>query len=1047
MNLGIERRSTARARNRERERDKILQAISAVAPGLADGQKGAGLDMTQLNQVLARLGGTNPGDRIDSTRKQRQQLSGILQALQRVSGGTVVLPAVPVRIPRKTSPFRNTDVANLQPLREFIRQFTLELTRDRLAPDRLPGLIAFSAVVFGGLITRECLNALPGAIGTEAYSFKDLFWIDLWLSGSDGERPVRRWFPDPVSQCLILQWRSLQQEWPNEPIDELVCTLMRELGYETKPASTTLNWLIHASATHLRIELPSVLVDYLASTSKGQSLSPRSWWRLLADYQLVTHPVEEPEETAIGIPQAIVDNHPPQPHGGSDDFAALKALQKAMRNPQGGGSIRPSKAIKAIQALRQGDSTGPMMRHLMDWSLWMITRSGRNRYKPSSVTRYLSAFGRSLVGLAGELDSEAETPETMTDLYEEVLRSITNGKQNFMASIGLRHFHMYLATNRGVPPVEIDGVMTADQDVRANTISELEFDRLLQAIAASELIERTRTMLLVMATLLFRLGLRRSELLWLSVDDLQVDQANKRPLLWIHDHPSSSLKTRSSRRRLALAHLMQMDEINLLIRWWSGRHDELARRSIGRALLFCERGADSERLRDEVPDRIVSLARRVCGDDSVVLHTFRHAFASHKFAEIMHAGFLQAHRKHNSAVEACLPWAIRNTRPDLLKLNFWLDRLPRGATYMLSTHAGHVDPTETLHTYVHHQDYLAHLYLRELVTGFPVRLWAALEGISEAALKVRLSRYRKRYGTTVLPYRHTPAVLLAKADLPLPPGSYAKADISTQLIAHPPIDVFSGMRLDAIYRALSTTTVFMNSTARRLTTGLGPEELKKLRENAVALAQIRTQTRNRSASRSRLLNPLARERRASIDSSRQLDGVAPALPKQKDMLKEARMAFRLATAYRSAERLEQVLALLLRTSRSDPTLSFGSLDELGVGIEVLKMLGIRHDQMRVTVRSLPKDHSRADQWQAQVAKSLRKRKGTQLTPIKSTVPISKTSNPGGRLGLDVITAGRRSSGWRTGAYYAACVLATTLDIPLASRLEVIQSTRRREDVT
>ncbi|HEU0195600.1 MAG TPA: hypothetical protein VFQ88_00115 [Nevskiaceae bacterium] len=724
-----------------------------------------------------------------------------------------------------------------------------------------------------------------------------------------------------------------------------------------------------------------------------------------------------------------------QPQAGNpvDGFRTLRQLRHAMRPP---GGSRINKPAIAVAHIKQVHTDGPLTQWILRWAVWMLQGGTGYRYHTASVLRYLDAFGKPLIAAAGEINPADESPEALAELYETVLQEARSPSQRSSATIGLSHFHSYLVAAAGLPSVEIGGALAGERCVRANTVSEIEFARMSSVLRRSSLSGRDKGMFGVMLTLLYRLGLRRNELLWLCVNDLQIDVSGKRPMLWVHAHPKASLKTSASTRRLPLAHLLSCDDWKDLRAWRDRRVRELGQTSPAHALLFCKHGMDTERIADHYVDFLVAVARDVCGDPSLVLHSFRHAFACNLFVQIMHAGWLQrVNSTRHPASTVSLPWPNtslqKQTSSTPLMKHFVQDRLPRSATYLVSMHAGHVDPTETTRTYLHHQDYLAYLYLRELAAGQPTRLWAALEGITEGALKVRHSRHKKGRGEAVPPHLDTPTHLLRRAHLKRPPGQTAHWPDVEPIIRAWSDQQSVGLSLDATYRALATTRVEMSTRARELVTGVDVEFLREVYRNAHALAGCTTRTRNLNARRSRHLRP--RHGSASPGHRAQLDGLAPALPRRKAQLYEARRVFEKAVSSRDPALLEGLVDLLERTSRSDPALTFDDLGALSAAIGRLQGLGVYLTQMQVEIRALPKACPSRNRWRADVRRYLRGCVSVCFTGASAT-PVSRRHTPAGRLALKIMLDDRQSAGWRVGVYYAASVVAARAKIRIADLL-------------
>lgn len=754
--------------------------------------------------------------------------------------------------------------------------------------------------------------------------------------------------------------------------------------------------------------MPGVLVDFLASPVAGQSLPARTWWRILCDYHLKRD--KAAEDTGGSSPADVKTLQAP---GGQvyprSDHGALRDLLHCLRVPGSQAMRKPAAAVRSLQATRAQIQCRPLVHSLFEWAIWMLRGGTGYRFRPSSVARYLNAFGKPLVAAGGELNFDAEqVEEHLEALYETVLESTHSVNQRSMAVIGLRHFHHFLRHVFDVPAVAIDDEVRSAARVNANTISDREFERIQAAL------------------LFYRLGLRRTELAWLRLSDVQyqADAQIHRPILWIHSHPSATLKTYSSRRRLPLAHLMTEDELRQFGDWLRRRARELGDLRTAGSLFFCDRGKNTERLPDAYLDLIVETARKVCGDPQLVLHSFRHAFASNLFAAVMHAGWLGSFPDQNPpGANHILPWRSDPTDTTVLKRHFFADTLPRGAVYLISIHAGHVDPTETTRTYVHHQDYFAYLYLRERLAGKPNRLWASLEGISEDALKVRHSRARARQQGQVFAHLDTAGRLLKKVRLQRPPGRKAKPQAAVKPTRIPEQqDPLAGLTLDAVYRALSSTRTKLPVRVREYRTGIDVHFLFHIREAARALASMRTQSRDKEARRLKHLIEHSRPQWPELPKRPQLDHLAPALPRRRAELALARTFFNRAVTSQNENILAILIDLLSRTSRTDRRLVFTDANNLVAAVDQLHELGIQLKQMQVVIQSIPRSASSAPAWRAHLNRRLRRRIKVEL-PAAEKTSAGRRSSTDGRMALKIVLNGRQSSGWRVGCFYAACVIS------------------------
>lgn len=1030
-------RATKRHRDHDRLEANIRRVIQEIAPRLYNGEPGAGLTPEELDRIEATFSGAHSIYRV---RAARRVLRRILRELEKVTGGVVAKPAVEVMIKRKPSPFAGSAVAQVRELNALMDRFIDSIVAEPLgdAPTEA-GRIVLSAVVLGGLLCPQLVDALPVALHSGLHAHKDLFWLEFPLEG----KQVRRWFPDPVTGSLILRWVAASREWPvNRPAREALVDQVRLLSAACPKGPLGLSQLIHAAETRLRILIPGLLVDHLATVRHGQSLTSRTWWRLISDYHLVPDalPDEQEEDASELDARSVGSNHIKPPHawfGDIDPLVSLRHFMRALRGPDSSFLTSKTGALRRLQQVRDAQPTAsPILTCVMGWAIWLLQPSRSGTLRPSSVHRYLSAVAGQILKFAGEVDPDDLSTEELESLYEAVLQATRSRQGREMAVSCLRSFHLHLMCNHGADPAAIDGELSADQAVRTNLVSDREYQELRKAIQGSGYVEPLVRRLDLMVVLLYRLGLRKNELCYLRLRDLQIDEQGKRPLLWVHGHPQRQLKTTSSTRRLPLRHLLTTREWAELRSYRDLRMRESIRLSAsGNTLLFPMPGSDAEPMSEDLMEYLVSVMRAVCGDSSLVLHSLRHSFLTNLFADVMLAGLVVPSKDGiGRAFAEWLPWRRARTSRNPLKALFATERLPANASYTMAVLAGHIGPSETLHTYVHLQDYLASLYLRQDAARHPVALWAALEGIGGDAMHVRHSRHKKREGREVVAHIDTPGRLVRKCRMRPPEGAPANRSQIPRLA--PRIGSGSGLHgltLDSTYRALSTDRHFLSDKARELLTGIPNDDYRRLSRNARFLASLSTNARNQTGRRSRLLTDHPPRRAPPISRRPQLDSLGPAIPKTRLERKLARTVFSRALSADPPMRAKELLELLLCASRSKPWLRAKAV----ALVHLLSRLGIPYAQHELVIVTLPPNCWDAKRRLEEVRREIGIDACTvRLSEAPSRMKRSNRVNPEGVFHLSVHLGDRRLTGWRVGCYYAACVLATVSGVDWAEMTTV-----------
>lgn len=1023
-------RANERARRQIQLAGQVDVAIQSVAPDLWRQDRGAGLTPEQLARIEALISGAPD---IYQIRDARRILRRMLRDLQKGSGGNVALPDAEITVKRKPSPFAGNAIGNVKQLHILIDHFLASLIAEPLtAPQTEAGRIVFSAVTLGGLLHKQLVDALPKALQSGSRAHGDLFWLELPLESGQS----RRWFPDPVTASLILRWTDGQKKWPaSRAARQLLNDQIMRMTDAPSNRFPTFEQLRAAAETRLRLLVPALLVDHLASIRTSHSLPERAWWRLIADYHIC---VDTPEaEEAPDEPDAELStddtrsNRPVHTYiDGSDPFTTLRQFMRELLD--GRSNLLRSQTI-ALRKLQQffdsSQNTSPMLAALMAWAIWLLQPGRANRLRPTSVYRYLSAVASQMLKFAGEVDPDGATAERLESIYESVLQSTRSEQGRRLAVSSLRSFHAHLMFNHGTDPAAIDGQIAGGQVVRANVISNLEYLALRRAIRGSSSYEPLVQRLELMVVLLYRLGLRKNELRFVCLQDLQIDEQGKRPLLWIHGHPQRQLKTSSSTRRLPLQHLLTKTEWDQLMAYHSLRLRECGSGMPHNALLFPHSGTDVEPMPEALMDSLVSMMRAVCNDQSLVLHSLRHSFLCNLFADIMLAGLaITGAEGFQKTVAEVMPWHKNRPSRNPLKTLFVSEELPRSAAYTMAILAGHIGPGETLHTYTHLQDYLAYLYLRHEAAMRPTGLWAAMEGVSASSIHVRHSREKARTGRKVVPCIDTPARLLKKCRFPLPAGKKANRSHGS---SHPSVrrrGGVDGLTLHGAYRALSTDTHFMSHNAREMLTGLPTSSFQLLSRNARFLAELHTAAPKEEARRFRLLAKHPPRRRPAIVRQPQLDRIGPAIPKRISERNLAQAVYNRAVSPGQGTNPmnpDELLGLLRCASRSKPWLRITRIDDAVKFMRMLSQLGAPYSQQELVIASLPPASGSAKTHLQQVRRQLGKNKSrvTLAEPGEKMARSNKT-NPEGVFHLVVRDGSRRSTGWLVGCYYAAVVLAT-----------------------
>jgi len=515
--------------------------------------------------------------------------------------------------------------------------------------------------------------------------------------------------------------------------------------------------------------------------------------------------------------------------------------------------------------------------------------------------------------------------------------------------------------------------------------------------------------------------------------------------LWIHAHPDHALKNDASIRRLPIALLLTAREKREFDEWVAFRTLECGPQMPKQALIFCETGQHTEALDDAHFNLVVELIRGICADDSIVFHALRHSFLMNLFVRLM-----LAELKHLFGRSVACPWMIEDQEGMALqKRLFKSDILPREAAYLLSALAGHLDPTETMRSYIHLQDWVAGLFVAELAANHSLSLWASLEGISTESLRVRHARSKHR----LVPHIDTPRRMLGRLDLPLPDGKLCSSSLSAPYIRLEVLPRVRQLPVEAIFCALGLAKKSMTHAAREQLTQIDRKTYARLVDTAVVIACSPTVTRNKKGRRARWLAKIPKRTMPSLKRLPQLDGFAPAVPRPRIERNDARTVFRNACDPERRIDIVDVEFLLGKTSHSSPFLLMHQLDDVKRAATLLSQLGIARRRLRLELLSVPRLVENRKEWLREVAT----RTGFPISAVTvarglESLPLSIKKFGHGRVALRVLetqdadhvsndggVALSLSYGWRVGCYYALCVRKTMEEIPAgASKCEATQ---------
>lgn len=550
-------------------------------------------------------------------------------------------PRIPTLAKRMPSPFREGRMPLIARPRLWREAVSGPARASRASVgDVYIGRILASAAVNGGLLHPSLLAALCDSLQNGLSILKDRSYIDLhlpWQGKPDME--LRRWFPDPLTELLILnRGRSrFPAHSSNAKGGSTTNDVWRYLKAFFKAAIPSESYrpkniteFFELISLELRTQIPIFLVVYAERRFVSHSLKDYVWERLYGipvtdDKVKLLSEAEKPDNDDVSVT--------PEPSEGYISVFVPSWLNR-LNDALGGKDKKVARKKIATLAAPDEMAQDVLFALFAGWSEHMLVKGSAtgNPLRLSTIRDYVRRVGVRVVGLSAFQDITALTTDALEEIYQQIIEGATSSGQRRHHARGLREFHHFLVQRYQVDPInerEILGVGSALAPVDANLLTEDEYREVLARLDKIGLDIRHPDLPIIaklLCILSFRCGLRRSEILKLETRDLH----NHDPAeLIVRPYEHRPLKTKSSTRKIPLYALLEPDELALLKQWKTKREEQRNNNSKEPFFLF----GIPELLYAFVPEESIfpvihQVMREVTGDPTVRFHLLRHSFAS-----------------------------------------------------------------------------------------------------------------------------------------------------------------------------------------------------------------------------------------------------------------------------------------------------------------------------------------------------------------------------------------------------------------------------------
>ncbi|PPK73894.1 site-specific recombinase XerD [Methylobacter tundripaludum] len=783
---GLKLRYYLNRQKRHRLQQHVMEVVLEHAPGLAYGEKGTEVSEETINVILKAIEDKQAGYSLKHAR------NFFVQGIDRGNKQglwSINTPAPVMTIRRKPALFQPDNFNRLPRIRIVQKAFQKTLTdanffssadlylerlegKPRLkskptAKQLRGGQILLSALLYGGLVDLKSLRLLPSHAALCQVT-KDLYWIDLMANVTirlePGEertatekrmslRPekslLRRWFPDAITELLLLRWQSDQLgafpllDGMNCESEDYCSYLIRQflmsLDIENSKSPIKLSELVQGAVTLNALRLPSFLVAYAQNKYDTSSLPAPAWYRLHSGFRGEVTNVEllSPEPDTF---QANLTATPLFQDSVSiarfDQYALYKNLIKSLSISRS-EKIKPhSQAISLVEQFlegHQGQIAPPLFR-LCQWAIEMY-RNGSHikaRLAASTIPKYLGQVQDIIHHLGTDDPLQCETEE-LVEVYQTLINQAKSDKARFYRLGRIREFQLFL-TKLGYPEKlnlsDLSGGGRSSAEVDANYLNEVEFQQSLNELNRIETfnprLTRVRRLVLILG---YRCGLRRTEAWKLRIRDIQGTHA---PMLYVLGTTHKTVKSTNSIRQLPLKSLLNAKELEELMTWSRQRHLEegLADSMTNNAFLFSHEGNGNGLIKEALIFPVLhTVLRAVTGDSSIRYHHLRHSFANNQLMRCMQINFPAASRRLAESVD------ILNKPADNSLFALAPIHLTRKHLFQVSNLLGHGSPDMTLKHYIHLCDWMLMQTLNSHKDSeLPIETVSIISGLTRANL-------------------------------------------------------------------------------------------------------------------------------------------------------------------------------------------------------------------------------------------------------------------------------------------------------------------------
>lgn len=583
------------------------------------------------------------------------------------------------------------------------------------------GIALLSAIILGGLVTREMQDAYVNALGKgDFFRVNGIDWLMFSFSAdkkSNFDAYESRYIGDSITRMLYARAaRSLDNCHPEQHKSLKTSVRGRAralmLGSSWGKDLINLDRLSKIMGDDLVTRCSGITTALLKGRTECTCLPDGPWLRLITGLRLEVPPSDFGAAVTEGNPISIDVSRPVKAsktdalvhkqlqmlRNTLNDVEATKeglSKQKSLRHAATKKRMRA--ALKSLEHDFNEKGTVPLLFLLVQYGLHLIDHGGirESNLKPATVSKYMLNNAADLLHEFGNQDPADLDPDDRADVYAAVLGPQSDERKNRVrranVALTLYYFDHFLCQRGDVTPLdwgEIEpGLFLNMIRVDANILTPAELGIMRSSLRSDQDDEPlVRQVMQQMADAALRFG----EGYRLAEQDCRRDHGV--PVFLIHNSKRGSVKSRAGVR---IAPALRAPVIN-------NSH----RRSEKSGWVALPPGTSThlrDPLRRAVHSKLAQRCRLVSGDPRSRPHHFRHAWATDALARLTSTSHPLLEIVTGTKGNAAYQPTSDHFKPGL-------SRLPEKSAHsfaLLSRSLGHAQPTTTVRSYFHLPEVLA----------------------------------------------------------------------------------------------------------------------------------------------------------------------------------------------------------------------------------------------------------------------------------------------------------------------------------------------------